>query len=140
MKLLSFQLYLVPAENGAWLFHFWGDLYGTLLAGLLQQHWQDDDETAIVSAQNELCLHLPASLVRLPTWNQAVVEGQLHALLPRLEALLELGRFHRLLPVTLAERALIAQCDLPRFHALYAEATLLLAPADLRAQLLTLVR
>ena len=134
------QIYLVPDENGAWFFHFWGDLYGTLLAGILQQACQSEDETAIVTVQNELCLHLPTALLQLPPWDQAVVEDQLYVLLPRLEALLELGRFHSLLPVTLAERALIAQCDLPRFEALYADATLLIAPAGLRTQLLTLAQ
>ncbi len=134
------QLCLVADEQGVWLFHFWGDLYGALLAGILQHHLQGDEETTLVTAQNELCLHLPTSLDQLPPWNQAIAENQLHILLPRLEALLELGRFHSLLPVTLAEQALIAHCDLPRFQQLYESATLTISSAGLRTQLLTLVR
>jgi hypothetical protein len=134
------QLCLVADEQGAWLFHFWGDLYSALLAGILQHHLQGDEETTLVTVQNELCLHLPTSLGQLPPWNQAVAENQLHILLPRLEALLELGRFHSLLPVTLAEQALIAHCDLPRFQQLYENATLAISSAGLRTQLLTLVR
>ena len=140
LSIAAHQIYLVPDDNGVWLFHFWGDLYGTLLAGILQHHLQADDAAALVTVQNELCFHLPMSLPHLPLWNQAVVDGQLYALLPRLEVLLELGRFHSLLPITLAERAIIAQCDLPRFQQLYESATLITPPAGLRTQLLTLVR
>lgn len=140
LSIAAHQIYLVPDDNGAWLFHFWGDLYGTLLAGILQHHLQAADEAALVTVQNELCFHLPMSLPHLPLWNQAVVDGQLYALLPRLEVLLELGRFHSLLPITLAERALIAQCDLPRFQQLYESAILITPTAGLRTQLLPLVR
>lgn len=134
------QVYLVPDDDGVWFFHFWGDLYGTLLAGILQDHFQSADEADVVSVQNELCLHLPMALPHLPTWSQALVQGQLYPLLPRLEPLLELGRFHSLLPVDLAERALIAQCDLPRFQQLYESALLIAPTAELRTQLLPLVR
>ncbi|MDQ3248427.1 MAG: DEAD/DEAH box helicase [Chloroflexota bacterium] len=133
------QLCLLHDEQGAWLFHFWGDLYGDLLAGLLQAHFGRDEETALVAPRNELCLRLPAALPRLPPWNHALVQRQLRILIPRLEPFLELGRFHTLLPVELADRTVVAQCDLPRFEQLYQAATIMEPAAGLRARLLGLV-
>ena len=133
------QVYLLHDDNGGWLFHFWGDLYGTLLAGVLQYHFRHEDELAVVTVHNELCLRFPLPLAQLPTWNQAVVQRQLRILLPHLEPLLELGRFHSLLSVELAERAILDQCDLPRFAQLYQAATLLSPPAGLRTRLLELI-
>lgn len=136
------QLCLLPGTEGAWLFHFWGDLYGALLAGILQAMRQQDDEGEVeatpITVQNEHCLRLPFVLTQLPPWNDAVVQRQLRILLPRLEPLLEVGRFHSLLPVELAEQAILAQCDLPRFKQLYQTATLVAPAPKLRMRLLDL--
>ncbi|MFN8486847.1 MAG: DEAD/DEAH box helicase [Caldilineaceae bacterium] len=130
---------LLHDEQGAWLFHFWGDLYGELLAAILQYYFRRDDEFAVVSPRNELCIRLPMSIGQLPAWNAAVVHRQVRQLLPRLEAVLELGRFHNLLPVEIAEQTVIEFCDLPRFEQLYQAASISEPPAGLRTQLLGLL-
>ncbi len=119
LQLAPNSLCQLHGEQGAWLFHFWGDLYGTLLAAMLQAHFQREDETALVQPYNAHCLRLPAALTHLPAWDAALAQMQLQRLLPRVEPLLELGRFHALLPPALAERTVIALCDLPRFENLY---------------------
>jgi len=140
LKLLPGQLCLLHDESGVWLFHFWGELYGELLAAILQFHARREDELAIVSPYNELCIRLPVGLRELPPWNAAVTHRQVRQLLPRLEPVLELGRFHGLLPVELAERTVVEFCDLPRFEALYRAARIIDPPAGLRMQLLGLIR
>lgn len=133
------QLCLIHTAAGAWLFHFWGDLYGALLAGLLQEQLRREDETAIVTVHNELCLYLPLALGQLPTWEAALALRQLHRLSPRVEPFLALGRFHSLLPPALAEKTVLALCDLPRFEQIYRSASLLAPPASLRSRLLELI-
>jgi len=49
--------------------------------------------------------------------------------------MLELGRFHSLLPPALADRTVVAQCDLPRFEQLYRAARIGEASSALRALL-----
>ncbi len=139
LKLSPGQLCLLYDDQGAWLFHFWGDLYGTLLAAILQHYFRRDDEFAIVSAHNELCVRLPTALRVLPPWNAAIVHRQVRQLLPRLELVLELGRFHSLLPTELAERTVIEFFDLLRFEQLYQAARVIEPPSRLRAQLLALI-
>lgn len=39
------ELCLLHTPHGAWLFHFWGDLYGMLLAAMLRAHFADELET-----------------------------------------------------------------------------------------------
>jgi len=133
------QLCLIQHDQGAWLFHFWGDLYGTLLAGMLQTHFAQVDPDAMVAPHNELCLHMSGTLTQLPAWNMALIQRQLHRLLPRLEPLLDLGRFYPLLPPALAHRTIVEQCDLPRFAQLYRAARVMEVTGDMRAQLLALV-
>ena len=133
------QLALVHGEQGAWLFHFWGDVYGTLLGAVLQEHFEAEDEAALVMQRNEHCLHLPAAIDGLPAWHTALAQRHLRILLPRLEPFMELGRFHSLLPADLADQAVIDQCDLPRFEALYRSATVMTPTAGLRTRLLELL-
>jgi hypothetical protein len=132
----------VNTEPGNWLFHFWGDLYGELLAALLQPHFVQpglpEDELPLVRRLPH-ALRLPGALTQLPPWNEALARRALLRLLPRLEARLELGRFHELLHPALAERSVLDQCNLPRFAQLYRQATLIPAEAALRTRLLALV-
>lgn len=131
------EMALVHDETGALLFHFWGDLYGALLAGLLQAEL--DEEDAAVARRNEHCLRLPAGLVTLPPWNDALAHDAARRLMPHLLPYLELGRFHSLLPPDLAYLAALAQVDLARLEALYRSMTLLSPPAGLRLRLLSLL-
>lgn len=131
------QMALVHDDQGALLFHFWGDLYGALLAALLQAGL--DDNSAVISRPNEHCLRLPAGLNELPPWNETLLRQAARRLMPQIEPTLELGRFHSLLPPDLAYQAALAQCDLARFEQLYRAATMISPTAGLRLRLLALL-
>ncbi len=124
------QMAVVHDETGALLFHFWGDLYGALLAAMLQAGL--DEEDGAVARLNEHCLHLPAGLAHLPPWNDALARDAARRLMPQLLPFLELGRFHSLLPPDLAYQAALAQCNLARFQQLYCAASVTSPPAGLR--------
>ncbi len=124
------QMAVVHDETGALLFHFWGDLYGALLAAMLQAGL--DEEDGAVARLNEHCLRLPAGLAHLPPWNDALARDAARRLMPQLLPFLELGRFHSLLPPDLAYQAALAQCNLARFQQLYCAASVTSPPAGLR--------
>ncbi len=123
----------VPLAEGMWLFHFWGDLYGALLAEMLDGYF--DGEGGSVLAVNEFCLYLPGPLSSLPAWDAGLPQRALHRLLPRVEPLLELGRFHSLLPPAIARQAVIDRIDLPAFKQLYQAARVVIPTYGLRARL-----
>ncbi len=141
------QLLCLPGVSGVWLFHFWGDIYGELLAALLraqleasvQEDSVQEDQQPLVSARNELCLLLPSTLDSLPPWEPRLVEAEVKTLQPQLEPLLELGRFQPLLPPEVALQSLLEQLDLPRLEALYRRAKLVSAPEGLRRNLKALL-
>jgi ATP-dependent Lhr-like helicase len=139
LQLAPGEIAFVPDEPGGWLFHFWGEIYGALLAALLQTHLAGRDEDALVQQQNAHCLRLPVPLAALPPWNGAQVQRQVRIMAPRLAAVLEVGRFHPFLPPALADRTILALCDLPRFEHLYRSAKLVAPAAGLRTRLLDLV-
>jgi hypothetical protein len=62
-----------------------------------------------------LCIHLPCEPQALPSWTEAQVVRYLEDTYRELEPLLDLGPFHRLLPVHLRRRAVVEQFDVPRF-------------------------
>ncbi|MCL4832735.1 MAG: DEAD/DEAH box helicase [Caldilineaceae bacterium] len=123
----------VPLAEGTWLFHFWGDVYGSLLAEMLDSHF--GGEGALVMAVNEFCLYLPGPLPALPGWEPGLAQRALYRLLPRVEPLLELGRFHSLLPPAIAREAVLDRLDLPAFEQLYRAARVVIPPSGLRARL-----
>jgi len=88
-----------------------------------------------VMTVNEFCLYLPGSLPALPGWDAALAQRALYRLLPRMEPLLELGRFHSLLPAEIARQTVIDRIDLPGFEELYRTARVMVAPSGLRARL-----
>jgi ATP-dependent Lhr-like helicase len=122
-------------EGVTWLFHFWGEIYGRLLAGMLESYFAHDDEMAFVAPLNEHCLQLPGSLERLPRWEGRVVRQQVQQMIARLEPVLELGRFHSLLPPDLATQAVVERIDLPRFERLYHAARVIRPTAGQRERL-----
>jgi ATP-dependent Lhr-like helicase len=130
----------LPDERGMWLFHFWGDLYGDLLAAVLRAHFTPEgaDEPS-VAAWNEYCLYLPFPLSTLPPWDEGLAREEAQGLAGYVARLLELGRFHVLLPPELAAHGVLEGLDLPRLEALYRAASLVSAPAGLRARLQTLL-
>ena len=129
------QMALLHEARGAWLFHFWGDLYGEWLAALLNRYFDPRGEVALVTAHNEYCLFLPTSITQLPPWQGGEAQRQLRRLLPRIEPFLEVGRFHSLLPPVVADEMVIALCDAPRFEQLYRAAQIVTPSAALRVQL-----
>jgi ATP-dependent helicase Lhr and Lhr-like helicase len=129
----------LPDEADTWLFHWWGDLYGEMLAKVLQAHFPAGEEEPQIRSRNEFCLHLPFSLPALPSWDEKVARQVLRQVLPRVMAYLELGRFHDLLPLPVALRTAVAHCHLPRFEQLYRQATLTAPPSHLRDVLRLLV-
>jgi hypothetical protein len=128
------QMALLQTEQGNWLFHFWGDIYGELLAQILRAHLTvgttggDEEELNLVIRCNEHCIQLAHAIPQLPAWNAPTVRQQLYRVLPRLEAVLELGCFHTLLPPDLARQTVVAQVDLSYFEHLY-QAAIIIRPA-----------
>lgn len=131
----------VPVAEGCWLFHFWGDVYGLLLADLLRSQFrgQEDDDIAPVTPINAHCLFVPGTVAPLPPFHAAQARSALAGLLPRVEPFLELGRFHSLLPPSVAEETVLARCDLPGFERLYRATRIIEASSGLRARLETLL-
>lgn len=124
------------AENdGVYLFHFWGKLYGDLLARLLTDHFGGGELTTPVRVENEFCLCLPTPLHHLPPLDSRTLRQQVQILLPEIEGYLPLGRYHSLLPPEIARQSILDQLDLPRFTALYQRANLVPTAAALRPQL-----
>ena len=122
------QIAALQVAEGMWLFHFWGELYGELLREILQLQHPTAESSAPVINVNEHCLYLPGIIHEPLDWNESATYRALYRLLPRFEAILDLGRFHSLLPPDLAQKTVVACCDLPRFRNLYCAAEIV-APA-----------
>jgi ATP-dependent helicase Lhr and Lhr-like helicase len=135
------QLPCLLDPAGTWLFHFWGEIYGELLAALLQAGYplESEGETMPIHPWNEHCLWLPFPLRQLPEWDHALAVQELRRLADRIEPYLELGRFHALLPRDLARETIVQQCDLSCFSMLYHEALVTPAPPALVERLQVLL-
>ena len=136
MNLPSDTLFTLPADEGTWLFHFWGDVYGALLAGLLQAGM---GSAGAVTRVNEVCLHVPTRTVPPLVWNDRVVRRTLQVLRHEVAESLGLGRFHSLLPPRLAVETIDALIDVRVFAQLLRRAVIRPAPAHTRMGLLELV-
>ncbi len=132
LGIISDAILTVPLAEGTWLFHFWGDIYGALLAEMLDSHF---GEGSGVTTVNEFCLYLPGPLPALPAWDATLARRALYRLLPRVEPLLELGRFHSLLPADIARQAVVDRIELSGLETLYQAAQVMVAPSGLRARL-----
>jgi hypothetical protein len=129
---------LIDSE-GTWLFHFWGELYGELLAAILQAHVPPWDDAPLIESKAGLYLYIPFTLRELYPWIEQIGQEEAHKLAHRTHPYLALGRFHYLLPPSLAIRSVSAHFNLPRFESLYQQATLYLPPAPLQARLRELI-
>ena len=136
------QLVLLREEHGAWLFHFWGAIYGALLASILQEQlyggrsWDDLEEGGhLIQTHNDHCLRLSEPLTNLPPWSPKIAGQQLRHLVPRIAPFLSLGRFHDLLPPALGHRLVVDLSDLARMKRFYNEATVVVAGVALRERL-----
>jgi NAD(P)-dependent dehydrogenase (short-subunit alcohol dehydrogenase family) len=93
----------LPTDDGVWLFHFCGTVWGELLAALLGTH--------VAQPINEFCLYVTGPLDVLPVWDATSAESAACALAPSLGERMQPGRFHGLLPPAVAARAAQAQLD-----------------------------
>ena len=114
---------LVAAPRGVLLFHFWGDLYGELLAAMLRVYLSPSDTLgaegegvgALVTPHNSLSLALP-SLPALPPWDKRVA---LDALLGPRAPFHHLARARPLPPPPAARLSLAKRAGRVRFSAFW---------------------
>jgi hypothetical protein len=114
--------------------HRLGDLYGRAVLDLLRYRLAASETT-----QLGLCIYLPVEPQAPPSWTEAQVVRYLEDTYRELEALLDLGPFHRLLPAHVRRRAVVEQFNVPRFLEAIAALRPLVAPdalADDLAELL----
>lgn len=123
---------------GMWLFHFWGSVYGEVLRALLARRLSPRDNQSPVQVWHDHCLYLPAPISQLPPWDERAASRAVRDSVARLEELLNMGRFHSLLPVDVARQAVVEQCQLARLRPIYQQARLV-APDHLRQELRRLV-
>jgi hypothetical protein len=111
------------------LFHGWGGIYGRLLGAFLQACFADEvfanerGATPSYVNWNDVCLELPFELVTLPPWDEQVFQRLLKSEVRILTPLLELGRFHNLLPPDVAYAAVVDWLNPEYFKVLYEQAT-----------------
>lgn len=125
-RLLGLQRGQIPSlpvagdeGEGLWLFHFWGTVWGELLATLIIENGFPAEFV------NEYCCYLPRGVTQLPPWNEPLVAKVAKRIATRLAGRLEMGRFHQLLPAEVAITAVIRQLDLERFGRVYRMATVI---------------
>lgn len=123
------QLVTLPAVEGVWLFHFWGTIWGELLAKLLLAH------SLIAEPVNEYCLSVAQGLDQLPAWDEAVGRRIGLNASEALAGRLEMGRFHHLLPANVAVAATMRQLNLESWRRVYQESTVARAPREIEARL-----
>ncbi|MEZ4708328.1 MAG: DEAD/DEAH box helicase [Caldilineaceae bacterium] len=150
------QLCILQEAGESWLFHFWGELYGALLADMLQQahypdasarRWRgaeggeidDDDADELIQVRNEYCIRLPEPILALPPWDARLARQALNRLLPRFEPTLNLGRFHNLLPPAAGHAVAVSLCNMPRLRALYEVAQIVAPAGDMQSVLRRLI-
>lgn len=124
----AYRLVTVAANEGFWLFHFWGSIWGTLLTDMLL--------LSGLSAEyiNEYALFLRQPLPELPPWSEQTARQAARSAAAEFTNRLELGRFHGLLPANVAQTTVIQLLNLPRLAQVYQTSRLISMPA-IEAQL-----
>ena len=107
------EMVVLPDDPGVWLFHFWGTVWGELLAAVLR------DNGLAADSVNEFCLHCRPAPSQLPPWDDALVQKAARNTAVVMSDRLEMGRYHSLLPAHIALAAAVKQLNLPRFQAYY---------------------
>lgn len=116
------QLATLPGELGQWVFHFWGSVWGNLLAAFWQEH------NLGAEAVNEYCLYVRRPVEKLPPYDAQLMGQVAQRVAVALANRLEMGRFHTLLPAGVAIPATIRRLQLDHFQQQYTNATLTPAP------------
>jgi len=127
------QMAILPEEDGMWLFHFWGTIWGRLLAAILSANG------FLTDFSNEYCLFVQPSLSHLPPWDDDLGQRAIKRAAVPLAGRLEMGRFHKLLPRNVAAPAVLSLLNLESFQQKYQEATLAAVPG-IEEQLASLTR
>jgi hypothetical protein len=112
----------LPQEQGAFLFHFWGTIWGEMLTAVLQL------QGVGAKTVNEYCLHLSHPISQLPPCPEKQVIKAARNILSILENRLQMGRFHGMLPADVAAAATLKQLNLSRLSLIYHQARLLTKP------------
>ncbi len=107
------EMTTLPQGGGQYLFHFWGTIWGELLAAVLVA------QGVQAEAVNEFCLYVELPLEKLPAWNGQIAEKAARQTAVMLANRLQMGRFHRMLPTAVARKAVISQLNLPLFGKKY---------------------
>ena len=118
LDLAANEMAVLPQTPGQLLFHFWGTVWGELLAAVLIA------QGIIAEPVNEYCLYMQPALTQLPEWDEKLVRKAARDTAVSLANRLQMGRFHRLLPADVALDAVIGQLNLPVFGQQYRAATL----------------
>lgn len=113
LDLSADEMTLLPQENGQFLFHFWGTVWGELLAAVLIEFG------LMAEPVNEFCLYMRPALEKLPSWNEKTVRKAAEKTAVILANRLQMGRFHRLLPADVRKTAVVQQLNLPLFGEKY---------------------
>jgi hypothetical protein len=116
-----------------WLFHFWGSIWGRLLAAILSANGFATD------FHNEYCFFVQPALDQLPIWDNDLAKQAIKRAAVPLAGRLEMGRFHKLLPRNIANTAVLSLLNLEAFQQKYRQATLVTAPG-VEEQLASLTR
>jgi hypothetical protein len=132
LELAENEMALLPQTPGQFLFHFWGTVWGELLAAVLIA------QGLIAEPVNEYCLYMQPALTQLPEWDEKLVRKAAKETAVTLANRLQMGRFHRLLPAGVALDAVTGQLNLPAFGQQYRAAALRTRP-ELQEQLHLLV-
>jgi hypothetical protein len=111
-----------PADEGMWLFHFWGTLWGRLLTEVLVAN------RLIAEPANEYCLFVRPSITQLPPWDEKLARKVAMTTALALAERLEMGRFHSLLPANVGVAAVIRLLNLKQFGELYRAASVVSRP------------
>jgi hypothetical protein len=113
LRLEPGQMATLSQEPGLFLFHFWGTVWGELLTAVLI--------TQGISAEavNEYCLYARHPIRHLPPADKNEIKKAARDIIFVLANRLEMGRFHRLLPADVAQRAVLAQLNLAGFKQAY---------------------
>lgn len=101
---------IVATEDGWLLFHWLGDVYGTVLVDLLRGH-----NGAEATAEPGLCLQLPDDHGVLRSFTPERVDEHLRQFYHDLEPMLDCGPYQHLLPTHLRQRVVADLFDIPRF-------------------------
>jgi len=113
------QMPLSPAGEGVWLFHFWGTLWGELLASLLV------NSGVLAESFNEYCLFLGQTMTQLPEWERDAARQASEQAAVSLAGRLQMGRFYRLLPPNVALAAATKMLNLEQFESAYRAITVM---------------